>query len=99
MGTVLIEHIEQTPGIRGGKPCLAGTRITVSDVAIMHLRLGESIPEIAAEYDLSLASVYAALAYYFDHQDEIDRQIAADEAFAEDFRRQNPSKLQAKLRE
>lgn len=98
METVLVQHIEQTPGVRGGKPCLTGTRITVGDIALMHLKLGQSIAEIAAEYELSLASVYAALAYYYDHQAEIDRQTDEDNAFAENFRHQNPSKLQAKLK-
>jgi uncharacterized protein (DUF433 family) len=94
---ILVNHIEVTPGVRGGKPRLAGTRITVADVAIWHLKLGHSPEEIAADYDLSLSSVYAALAYYYDNQDQIDQQIADDAAFAEAFRRQHPSKLREKL--
>ena len=46
-----------------------------------------------------LADVYAALAYYYDHRSEIDGSIEADEAFAEAFRRNNPSLLKAKLNE
>jgi hypothetical protein len=46
-----------------------------------------------------LADVYAALAYYYDHRSEVDGSIEADEAFAEAFRRNNPSLLQAKLNE
>ncbi|CAA9456076.1 MAG: hypothetical protein AVDCRST_MAG02-1527 [uncultured Rubrobacteraceae bacterium] len=38
-----------------------------------HERTGKSADEITSEYDLSLAEVYAALAYYFDHRDEVDR--------------------------
>ncbi|MCB0174008.1 MAG: DUF433 domain-containing protein, partial [Anaerolineae bacterium] len=56
MDNVLTQHIEMTPGIRGGKPRLAGTRITVADIAVMHLKLGQSIDEIAAEYNLPLAA-------------------------------------------
>lgn len=48
-------HIELTPGIAGGKPRIAGHRITGQDVVIWNERLGKSIEEIAAEYDLSLA--------------------------------------------
>ena len=55
MENTLIQHIEISPGIRGGKPRLAGTRITVADIAIMHLKLGQSVDEIATEYDLPLS--------------------------------------------
>ncbi len=99
MENILIQHIEITPGVRGGKPRLAGSRITVTDIVIMHLKLGQSVDEIATEYNLPLAGIYAALAYYYDHQMEIDRQVAEDEAFAAAFQQQNPSKLQAKLRQ
>jgi uncharacterized protein (DUF433 family) len=92
-----VQHIQVTPGLRGGKPHIAGTRITVSDIVILHLKLGQPVAEIAAEYDLSLADVYAALAYYFDHRAAIDRQMEEDEVYAEAFARSNPSKLQAKL--
>ena len=96
---VLERHIEVTPGVRGGQPRVAGRRITVSDIVILHFRLGKSVEEIASEYDLSLADVYAALAYYFDHRDEIDERIEKDRAFAEAFRSQNPSLLQERLRD
>jgi uncharacterized protein (DUF433 family) len=97
MELALDKHIEATPGTRDGKPRVAGTRITVEDIVLMHLRLGLSLVEIAGKYDLPLASVHTAMAYYYDHQDDIDRSIADDEAFAEAFRRNNPSLLQEKL--
>ncbi len=49
---------------------------------------------IASEYDLTLADVHAALAYYFDHRPEIDRSIEAGQAFAEALRKHTPSKVQ-----
>ena len=49
----LNRYIEITPNIRSGKPCIAGRRITVADIAIAYLRLGQSLEEIAGEYDLS----------------------------------------------
>lgn len=98
MEVVLDRHIEITPDVRGGQPHIAGTRITVANVVMMHLRLRRSLEEIAGKYDLNLADVYAAMAYYYDHRSEIDGSIEADEAFAEAFRRNNPSLLQAKLR-
>jgi uncharacterized protein (DUF433 family) len=91
--------IESTPGICGGKPRIAGRRITVQHIAIWHVRLGRSVDEIATDYDLSLADVYAALAYYFDHREEIDRSIAEGEAFAEALRARTPSKVAQKLQE
>jgi uncharacterized protein (DUF433 family) len=98
METVLDRHIEITPGVRSGRPRLAGRRITVDDIAIMHQRLGQSVEEIVAQYDISFAEVYSALAYYFDHQTEIDKAITDDDAFFEAFKRDNPSALQAKLK-
>jgi uncharacterized protein (DUF433 family) len=95
----LDQHIEITPGIADGKPRIAGHRITVQNIAIWHERMGKSADEIAAEYDLTLADVYAALAYYFDHRDEIDRSIAEGAAFAESLRQRTPSKVQQKLQE
>ena len=68
MEAVLDHHIEITPEVRGGRPRIAGTRITVADIVIMHLRLGQSLEEIAGKYDLDLADVHAALAYYYDHR-------------------------------
>ena len=66
------EHIEITPGVCGGKPRVTGHRITVANIVIWHERLGRSADEIATEYDLTLADVYAALAYYFDNREVID---------------------------
>ncbi|MFB0533459.1 MAG: DUF433 domain-containing protein [Anaerolineae bacterium] len=98
MEAVLNRHIEMAPDVRGDRPHIAGTRITVANVVIMHLRLGQSLEEIAGKYDLDLADVYAALAYYYDHRSEIDESIEADEAFAEASHCNNSSLLQVKLR-
>jgi uncharacterized protein (DUF433 family) len=84
--------------VRSGKPRLAGTRITVADVAIMYLRMGQSLEEIAGKYQLSLAAVYAAIAFYYDNRDEIDQRTAEAAAFADAFMRNNPSRLQEKLK-
>jgi uncharacterized protein (DUF433 family) len=98
MAAVLDGYIELTPGVRGGKPRLSGTRLTVADVVVLHRRLGYSLEEIAGKYDLSPSAVYAAMAYYYDHRTEIDQSIDEETAFAEAFRRNNPSLLQAKLK-
>ncbi len=90
-------HIEVTPGVAGGKPRIAGHRIRVQDVVVWHERLDLSADEIASEYGLSLADVYAALAYYYDHREDIDRVIRADEEFVAELRKRIPSKLRTKL--
>ena len=96
---VVDQHIEITPGIAGGKPRVAGRRITVQNIAIWHERMGKGADEIAAEYDVTLADVYAALTYYFDHRSEMDRTIEESSAFVEALRQRSPSKLQLKLQE
>ncbi|MGH2614504.1 MAG: DUF433 domain-containing protein [Thermomicrobiales bacterium] len=90
-------HITLTSGVAGGKPRIAGHRITVQDIVLWHERLDLSADEIATEYNLSLADVYAALAYYYDHREEIDRTIRADEAFITELQERIPSKLRARL--
>jgi uncharacterized protein (DUF433 family) len=98
MTTVLENHINVNPEIRREKPRINGTRITVDDIVVMHLRMGQSLAEIAGKYDLSLAAVHAAMAFYYDHKAEIDERITQDEAYAEAFERNNPSLLKEKLR-
>lgn len=93
----ILAHVTVTPGVAGGKPRIAGHRITVQDIAVWHERLGRSADEIATEYALSLADVYAALAYYYDHREEMDQAIRADEEFIAALRQRSPSKLRAKL--
>ena len=93
----LDQHIEITPGIVGGKPRIAGHRIAVENIVIWHERMGKCADEIAAEYDLSLSDVYAALAYYSDHRAEIDKSMEESEAFVEKLRRRTPAKLLERL--
>jgi uncharacterized protein (DUF433 family) len=95
----LDQHIEVTPGIAGGKPRIAGHRITVQNIVIWHELMGKSADEIATEYDLTLADVYAALAYYFDHRPEIGHSIEESKAFIEALRKDASSKLKKKLEE
>lgn len=96
---VITEHIEITPGVLGGKPRIAGHRIAVSYIAEMYLKMGISLEEIAAKYDLPLASVHAAMTYYYDRREEIDRRTAESRKLVEELKRNSPpSPLQEKLR-
>ncbi len=88
----LDQHIEITPGVSGGKPRIAGHRITVENIVIWHEHMGKSADEIATEYDLTLADVYAALAYYFDHRAEINRSLEERKVFVKTLRQQTFSK-------
>lgn len=97
MDVTLDRYIEINLQIRGGKPHIPGTRLTVADIAVMHLRLGQSLAEIAGKYEVALAALYAAMAYYYDHRATIDHMIEEDKAFAEAFRHANPGPLQEKL--
>ncbi|SRR6266566_3519433 len=92
-------HIEITPGIVGGKPRIAGHRIKVQHVAIWHEHLGMTPQAIAKDYGLTRSEVHAALAYYYDHREEIDKDILDDEAFVEEIRKKTPSKLAQRLKE
>lgn len=83
-----IQHIESIPGKCGGKPCIAGTRIRVWDIHVWHNLRGQSPEQIVADFpQLSLADVYAALAYYLDHREEIQRQAKEDEEFVVEMKR------------
>lgn len=97
IASVLDRHIDITPGICGGKPRIAGHRITVQNIAVWHERLGKSADEICTEYGLSLSDVYAALAYYFDHREEIEASIAEGEALVEQMKDSTQSILKQKL--
>ncbi len=55
-------HITITLGVAGGQPRIAGHRITMQDIVIWHGRLNVSADEVASEYGLTRADVYAALA-------------------------------------
>jgi uncharacterized protein (DUF433 family) len=95
---VVSEHIESTPGICGGKPRIAGHRIRVEDVVVWHERQGLSPDEIVAQFpQITLADVYAALAYYHDHREEIRESMRQDEEFVNSMRAKTPSRLLQKL--
>jgi uncharacterized protein (DUF433 family) len=94
------EHIEIVQGAGGPKPRIAGHRIRVEDVVIWHEQQGMSADEIVREYPtITPADVYAALAYYYDHRDEMDRMMAEGQAFVEEFRRGHVGPLEEKLQQ
>jgi uncharacterized protein (DUF433 family) len=71
--------ITRDPALRGGRPILSGTGVCVRTIAIASNQ-GLSPEEIAADRPpLSLAQIYAALAYYHANKAEIDADIDAEE--------------------
>jgi uncharacterized protein (DUF433 family) len=91
------EHIAVDAGICGGKPHVVGHRIKVQHVAIWHERQGKTPDEIVAEHpQLTLADVHAALAFYFDHRQQIDADIRADEDFVAELKAASPPSLLAR---
>jgi uncharacterized protein (DUF433 family) len=75
------KHIEITPGTCSGRPRVAGTRIRVENV-VRWTEQGMLPDDIVASYpQLTPADVHAALAYYYDNRDDIERQMREDEEF------------------
>lgn len=97
---VIAEHIEITPGTCGGKPRIAGHRIKVQDIVIWHEKMGMSPDEIVSSYStINLSDVYAALAYYHDHLEEIRQHLKEDEEYIQELRANTSSLVQQKLRD
>ena len=90
----LVEHIVSTPGTCGGKPRIAGSLIRVQDIVVWHEVHGLSPDEIVSQFpSITLADVYAALTYYYDHRDDIRQDMRDTEAFVEVFKQYYPAKI------
>jgi len=91
-------HIQRVPGVCGGKACVAGTRIRVQDIYQWHEKQGKSPDEIVSSFpQLQLADVYAALAFFWDHRDEILAEIREEESLVAEMKREIPSKVTERL--
>lgn len=95
----LADLIVKTPGTCGGRARIAGTRIKVEQVYSWVERQGMSPAQVVKEYPhVTMAQVHAALAYYWSHQDEIQRDIAEGEARVAQMKAEaGPSKLAQRL--
>ena len=68
-------YIISDPGIADGSPIIQGTRTTVRSIA-GYYQMGLTVDEILNNLShLTISQVHSALAYYFDHQEEIDKDI------------------------
>lgn len=72
--------IERRSEVRGARPVVAGTGVTVHRIAGWY-KLGLSAEEIAENFGhLSLAQIHAALAYYHSNRAEIDAYLRDEDA-------------------
>jgi uncharacterized protein (DUF433 family) len=75
-------HITRDPGVCGGRACIDETRVRVMDIVAL-LDEGYAPDKMLDVFavPLTLAQVYAALAYYYDHKEEVDASfVEQDEA-------------------
>ncbi len=87
-----INYIVRTSNICGGVPRIDGTRITVDWIVGQMIYAGRTVEEMVEDYThvpLTPAQIHAALAYYYDHQREIDSLITKSETMLDEVRRQN----------
>lgn len=96
MSTVGYPHIEFDAR---SVPLLAGTTTKVIEIALDYVAHHWDAEEIRRQHPhLSLGQIHSALAYFFDHREEFDRQIAAELETVDRFRQQaGPSAVIAKL--
>jgi uncharacterized protein (DUF433 family) len=75
-------------------------RIRVAQIAIDYLNHGWSVDEICIHYPhLKRAEVHSAMAYYFDHQAEIDGEIDQEQEAIEASRKKaEPTAVEQRLR-
>ncbi len=87
-------YIVSTPGVCGGKPRIDGHRIRVQDIASAYEVHGGAPEEICQWYPgITLAQVHSALAYYFDHRDEIQADREEERRTVEEFKRNHPESV------
>lgn len=86
--------IASSPNVLGVRPYVAGTGLTVMRIAGWY-KLGLSPEEIAEQIQLSLAQVYAALAYYHANREAIDADLDAEAADYDRLAREDRLKRQS----
>lgn len=94
MTTISLDSlIITTPAIMGGEPRLRGRRIRVKDIVMWYEYRGMSADEISSHFDIGLAEVYAALAYYHAHGEALRARWAEQKQFVNQLQSQIKTKL------
>lgn len=70
-------HIVRIEGVHGGRPIVRGTGVSVQTI-VEQAQLGRSPQQIVEDFEgvLTLAQVYDALSYYYEHEKEIEQYIS-----------------------
>ncbi len=98
--TVDQNRIVSTPDTCGGKPRIAGSRIRVQDIYWWHEVAGKSADEIVTDFpQLSMADVYAALAYFWTHREPMLAEFEAERKAYEEHKSSQPSLLRDRIRQ
>ena len=81
-------------------PIIAGTRLKVIELVLDHIAYGWSPEELRFQHpSLSLGQIHSALAYYWDHQEELDHDIQRRLRLVDQAKRiQKPTLLETRLR-
>lgn len=80
-------HITINKRVLNGEPVVSGTRVSVKTIA-GYYQMGMSVDEILNSLShISASQVHSALAYYFDHQKRIDREIRTDQKFFDSLKK------------
>lgn len=80
-----IDTIVSDPDTHNGQPVISDSRVRVVDLVASHLYRHLSADELATNFNLDLAQVYAALAYYYAHKAEIDTVLRTEAELAEQY--------------
>jgi uncharacterized protein (DUF433 family) len=96
MTTTAYRHIELDAS---GVPHVAGTRTKVVEIVLDHLAYHWSAEEIHRQHPhLTLSQVHSALAYFYDHQEQLEQDIERRRARADSiFEQLGASSPRAKL--
>lgn len=75
----------------GGVPRIDGTTMKVVELVTAQHAHGWSPEELIFQFqDRTLGQVHSALAYYWDHQEQLDQEVARRLALAADLQRRMP---------
>ncbi len=86
--------------LEDGVPTIAGTTMKVVELVMAQVAYGWSPEELHFQHpDLSLGQIHAALAYYWDHKEQLDQDMERRSRLAEEARDEaGPSPLAARLK-
>ena len=83
-----------------GTPILAGSNMKVIELVLEKLAYGWSPEELYFQHPhLTLGQIYSALAYYWDHQEELDKELERRQKFVDQLKNAaGTSSLKARLK-